>query len=169
MDRGDVIVAILESGTICEPGSRVDVKKVTPENLLCELKKDDITCSPKNIRVSDTLSDPFVQQACVVVYCKNKNTQCEADIEVEFYDQFAKPATRTHVFLDFTAFDALTAIVLLVQLCVTVGIFYGLFGKYRPMLLEKRKAKQELDKKIKDKKKELKKKKLGKTTKKRKR
>merc|ERR1712154_603565 len=105
-----------------------------------------------NIRVSDTVSDPFVQTVCVIAYCRNENTACNAEIQCEFYDQYAKPSEITRVVFGMTWLDLFAWIVCFAMTGVTFGIFYGLFGKYYDMIKERRELKKKKDKKIKDKK-----------------
>merc|ERR1712129_543248 len=125
-------------------------KSIDMSDALCTIGKKDLTCPVENVRVSDTVSDPFISTVCIIVYCKNETTPCDADIDVEFYDQFAKPEKlRTYV-LGMTFLDLFAWICAIVMVSVTAGIFYGLFGKYYPMFKERREEKEQKEKKQKD-------------------
>ena len=77
----------LSSGMECEEGSTVDPTKLSEKKILCDLKEQDISCPVQNVRVADSISDPFVSTVCVVAFCMNENLACDAEIQVEFYDR----------------------------------------------------------------------------------
>lgn len=138
LDVDDEILLLMGSGMDCEEGSQINPNDIDANTILCDLKKVDITCPAENIRVSDTISDPFVQTVCVIAYCRNENLACNAEIQVEFYDQFAKPSDISRILLGCTWLDLFAWLLFFVMTFITLGIFYGLFGKYYPMFKEKR-------------------------------
>merc|ERR1712154_192896 len=142
LDMDDKILMLMKSGFECEEGATINPNDVEASSILCDIKEKDVTCPAQNIRVSDTVSDPFVQTVCVIAYCRNENTACNAEIQCEFYDQYAKPSEITRVVFGMTWLDLFAWIVCFVMTGVTFGIFYGLFGKYYDMIKERRELKK---------------------------
>ena len=70
----------------------------------------------------------------------------EADIEVEFYDQFATPSEIDSVAFGMTFLDLFAWFCAIIMVCITLGVMYGLFGKYIPMWKDKKDAKSKKDK-----------------------
>eukprot|EP01083_Nonionella_stella_P164439 544237_1 len=152
LDKNDEIIMLMSSGMNCGEGYQINPNDINAESILCDLKKHDVSCPAQNIRVSDTLSDPFVQTVCVIAYCRNENNACNAEIQVEFYDQFAQPSEISRPLFGMTWLDLLAWIVGLVMSSMTIGIFYGLFGKYYDMFKERRDIKKKKEKKLREKK-----------------
>lgn len=57
---------------------------------------------------------------------------------MEFYDQFAKPSEVDAMAFGMTFLDLFAWFCAVVMLFVTLGVFYGLFGKFIPMWKEQR-------------------------------
>ena len=151
IDIDDEIILLMGSGMDCEEGAQINPSDIDANAILCDLKKTDITCPAENIRVSDTISDPFVQTVCVIAYCRNENLACNAEIQVEFYDQFAKPSDISRILLGCTWLDLFSWLICFAMTFITLGIFYGLFGKYYPMFQEEKEKKEKADKQKKEK------------------
>ncbi len=83
IDKSDEILIVMGSGMDCEEGAQLNPNNIDAGSILCDLKKQDITCPAQNIRVSDSVSDPFIQTVCVIAYCRRETLACNAEIQVE--------------------------------------------------------------------------------------
>jgi len=141
-DADDEIEMFVGTGIMCSENAAFDDTSLKRMKSICKLNKDQRSCPGENIRVSDTVSDPSIAELCVVAYCGNEYFKCEADIEVEFYDQFAKPSELSTVVLGLTGLDLFVFFCNFLMTLSTCGVLWGLFGKYIPMWKDKRDKKR---------------------------